>query len=129
MGDYNYRESEAAWASDDQWECCEFLRDLFGGFHHMRLENVKDYGMGIAYSIRYPQMATADNSQLTRMVFMAHDRMIRVELNGSGPAMIKLCLWKRHKREGQLRERHATVEDALALHRQHHESLPETVTT
>lgn len=117
MSEYKYRQDAANWASDDQWECCELLRDLFGGFHHMRLSLVKEHGYGIAYSVRHKSLATFDNSQLTRLVFLAHDRMVRVEIEGSGPGMFKLCLWKRHKREGSLSERHPTAEKALEQHR------------
>ena len=109
------------WMSDDQWECYEMLADLFRGFHHIT-GKLHEFSSGIALNTTNSNMfATYDFDGLTRAVVMAHDRMIRFEIAPSGPGMLKLVLFKRHKREGDLmRERHPTLEDAAALIRKVH---------
>lgn len=103
------------WMSDDQWECAIFLRDLFRGFHHVNGE-IKCLGLGIEINSRNSNWAaTYDYDGLTRAVVMAHDRMIRFEIRASGPGMLRLCLWKRHARNGRMNERHPTMESAIEI--------------
>ena len=109
--EYDYRTQEFPWASDDQWACLQLLGELFLGFHH--LPGVpKPYGRGIRLDHRPQWLSTFDFDSLTRLVFLAHDRAIRVEIDGSGPGMVKLVLHKRI-REGVMHERHPTIEAAL----------------
>lgn len=114
--------------SDDQWECAEMLADLYGGFHHLYSE-VKRHGTGVELNTSAFRLATFDFSALTSAVFMAHDRMIRFGVESSGPRMVKLVLFKRHKREGRMHERHPTIETALALHRERHKSIDDALNT
>ena len=101
------------WMSNDQWSCALFLADLFFGFHHVHGE-IKQCGRGIQLNSRNSNWAaTFDYDGLTRAVVMAHDRMIRFEIEPSGPGMLKLRLWQRHTREGRMYERHPTLEDAV----------------
>jgi hypothetical protein len=104
------------WMTDDQYECFELLADLFRGFHHVYGEP-REFGHGIALNIRSHRLATFDFDALTTAVFLAHDRMIRIEIQPSGPGMVKICLHKRHKRDGMMYERHPTIEEALATYR------------
>ncbi len=92
------------------------LADLCGGFHHLYSE-VKRHGNGVELNTSAFRLATFDFSALTSAVFMAHDRMIRFGVESSGPSMVKLVLFKRHKREGRMHERHPTIEQALATYR------------
>ena len=52
-------------------------------------------------------------SGLTKAVVLAHDRMIRLSIVPSGPNMIGLVANKRHSREGDVSERHPTIEQAI----------------
>lgn len=104
------------WMTDDQWACYVFLADVFGGFHHVH-HPVKEFGYGICTSVISGRLSTFDFDGLTRIVLLAHDRMIRVELQSSGPRMVKLCLHQRHKRDGCISGRHPTIEQALETHR------------
>jgi hypothetical protein len=87
-----------------------------GGTHHIEdcisLRSKKNpirwdhpYMLDVCYS---GQMATYDFDELTRLVFLAHDCRVRVELRGAG-----LYLHPR-KRNGGMSERHPTVEQALS---------------
>ena len=100
------------WMTDDQWECYQMLADLFYGFQHIT-GKLHNFGEGIALNTYSNNFATFDYNQLTRAVLMAHDRMIRFSIEPSGPGMLKLVLFKRHKREGSMFERHPTMEQAI----------------
>ncbi len=100
------------WMSDDQWECAKMFADVRGGFHHVDSE-FKPHGMGVKINTHTGDWATYDFNSLTKIVISAHDRCIRVELKPSGPRMIGFALWKRHKRDGGMAERHPTIEDAI----------------
>lgn len=105
------------WMTDDQWSCAIFLRDLFRGFHHV-LGEIKPCGTGIKLNTSATNWAaTYDYDGLTRAVVMAHDRMVRFEFRPSGPRMMQLSLFQRHKREGKMHERHPTLEEAIAATR------------
>ena len=104
------------WMTDDQWECVHMFADVVGGFHHIT-GSVKPFGCGIKVSAYPTRFATFDFDGLTRLVLLAHDRMIRVAVAPSGPGMIAFEMRKRHKRDGKISERHPTIEQAIALHR------------
>lgn len=105
-----YREP---WMTDDQWECALLLADLFYGLNHLDGKIKKDWD-GIKVAVGNGNWAASfDYDGLTRAVVMAHDRMIRIEIKPAGPEKIKLHLQKRHHREGTMRDRHPTLEDAV----------------
>lgn len=109
---YPYRQD---WMSDDQYECYEFLADLFCGWHHIT-GKLHEWGDGIRLNTSQVWgFATFDFDKLTRAVVMAHDRMIRFEICPSGPGMLGLVLHKRHKRNGRMFERHPTIEEAIKI--------------
>ena len=107
------------WATDDQWQCCLMIFDIIGGEHHLT-GKIKEWGTGICYNTRNHSLATFDYNLLTKIVFMSHDRMIRFGIEPSGPGMLKWCLWKRHKRQGSLFERHPTIKTALLEYRKYY---------
>lgn len=104
----------ADWMSDDQWACARLLADLYGGFHHVPTNAIRQFGKGISISHYRFHLATFDYDQLTRLVVLAHDRCIRAEVEGGGPGQLKIILHKRHHREGRMNERHPTLEDNVA---------------
>jgi len=85
--------------------------DVVGGFHHI-YNKIKPFGDGVKTSV-LGSWATFDFDQLTRIVILGHDRMIRVEIGQSGPKMFCVVLHKRHSREGSMTKRHPTIEDAI----------------
>src|ERR1017187_1988032 len=108
-----YRET---WMSDDQWQCALFWAEIMRGFHHIQ-GTFKKHGKGIAITQAHGNFATWDFNNLTRLVFLAHDRCIRVEIDGGGFGNSKFTLFKRHKRDGQMHERHPMLETAYAAWR------------
>lgn len=103
-----------SWMDDAQWECAQMLADLFGGFNHV-CGNIKPEWGGIKVAVTNGNWAASfDFDGLTKAIVMAHDRMIRFEITPAGPHAIKLHLRKRHSRDGDARDRHPTMEDAVS---------------
>lgn len=61
----------------------------------------------------YGMLATADSDILTRLVISAHDQCIRVQIQSSGPRLVKIVLSPRHGRIGPFSEIHPTIEQAI----------------
>jgi len=91
-------------------EAIAFFSEFYRGEHHFPAK-VKPYGPGWSIS-HFGPLATFDSDDLTRLVFLAHDRCIRVQVEQGGPNRIRIAIWKR-VREGCLYERHPTIEQAL----------------
>ena len=108
------------WMNDENWECAEFLADMHKGWHHLP-GKIKRHGAGVEINT-FRTMSTFDFDDLTRLVFLAHDRCIRIEIKPSGPGRVKLCLWKRARKvEGMsMWEYHPTLETAVKDWREHH---------
>lgn len=105
----------------DQLECFELLCDIHGGGNHLfgKIHPCGESGIYINSTCTH-YMSTFDYSNLTRAVVLAHDRMIRFEIEPSGPRMLKLIAHKRHSRDGRMHERHPTIEDAITDIRNNH---------
>ena len=112
MNEESYRKN---WMSDDQYKCYKMLADMSGGFHHI-YNPVKPWGDGITTNI-YGHWSTFDFSQLTALIVLCHDRMIRAEISACNMQYFKLVLHKRQKREGHMFEKHPTIEDAIKTFR------------
>ena len=106
-------ELQPADMSDDQRECFKLVCDLVYGEHHV-CGKVHECGVGIRWNATNlcGKLSTFDFDYLTRLVVMAHDRCIRVEVDSRSPTILAITLHKRHKREGRMYERHPTMEEA-----------------
>ena len=92
-----------------------FFSDFYLGKHHI-YATIKPYGEG--WCINHAGgFSTFDFDNLTRLVFLAHEKCIRVELTQGGPRAIKIAIWKRKGRTGSIYERHPTIENALEIWR------------
>ena len=87
-----------------------FFIEFFRGKHHFP-SKMKDWGNGWCINSRQG-LATYDFNTLTRLVLMAHEYSIRVELQSAGLHGIKIIIHQR-KREGSMYERHPTIEKAI----------------
>ena len=92
-------------------EATIFFGDYFFGENHIP-DEIKRYGNGAWRVACKTPMATSDYDELTRLVVMAHDRCIRVEIVPNGMNRYFIAIWKR-SREGGLMESHPTMEDAV----------------
>lgn len=105
-----------SWMTDDQWFCACLLADVVGGFHHVD-GKFKECGRGVRITINAYRLSTFDSDRLTRLVLLAHDRCVRVDIAGGVARMVTLELHRRHKRDGDMMSRHPTVAEAIATHR------------
>lgn len=93
-------------------EATAFFSEYYGGEHHIPGFKVDPCGIGWSVNDDRGGMATFDFSQLTRLVFMAHEKCVRVEVMAVRSGIIRLAIWKR-KREGGVCERHPTLQEAM----------------
>ena len=93
-------------------EAEDFFIEFFKGKHHFPAK-MKEWGNGWCINSLFG-LATYDFDTLTRLVLMAHDKCVRVELQSAGLHGIKIILHKR-KREGSMYERHPTIEKVLGI--------------
>lgn len=105
----------------DKEAAIEFFGEFFLGKHHIPA-TIHEWGEGWCINISR-DLATFDFDDLTRLVFLAHDRCVRVSVSGdSGPRMIRICIWQRNTRspDGAFYDRHPTIEQALEIWRKHY---------
>lgn len=116
MNNETHLKEHFSWMTEDQWECFEMLCDLFYGAHHIigKIQPSGERGIIINSTNCRNRFGSYDYDNLTRAVVMAHDRMIRFAIEPSGPNMLRLVLHKRHKRDGDMTEKHPSLEDAVA---------------
>jgi hypothetical protein len=96
----------------------EFFAEFFGGEHHFP-DELKPWGPGWCIKSDQRDFSTYDYDGLTRLVLMAHDRCVRVEIIPCGKRL-QIAIHQRHAREGRMTERHPTIEMALARWRETH---------
>jgi hypothetical protein len=64
-------------------------------------------------------LSTWDFDELTKLVILCHDRIIRCEIRAVAPGILKMCFTKRI-RHGDISKRHPTIERAIELCRKEH---------
>lgn len=85
----------------------EFYRNIL-----FKTPEVKRFGDGWSVNHR-GYLATYDFDNLTRLVFMAHEKCIRASIHPCTPNLIRIAIHKREGRTGSFMERHPTIEKAL----------------
>ena len=93
-------------------EAEDFFSEFYLGKHHIPS---KIHAFGNGWNVnQYGSLSTYDFDGLTRLVFLAHDKCIRVGIGSSGPGTIKIIIYKRKNRDGDHQyDRHPTIETAL----------------
>ena len=95
-----------------------FFSALFRGEHHIPNgsrrgdDGVTPHGLGWCVIDDGTNWATFDFNELTRLVFLAHDRCLRVEVTPARNGKLKIAIWRR-EREGAQSRRHPTLEKAV----------------
>lgn len=91
----------------------KFFSLLFRGKHHIPggEQGVKPIPGGW-YVNAWDELSTFDNDQLTALVFLAHDKAVRVLISQSGPRRVKIVIFQR-QRGGDSYDRHPTLEEAV----------------
>jgi len=100
------------------------LLDAWVGIHHISRGILRRVDWSDPWLIRtacpsYANLATYDGDHLTRLVFLAHDLCVRVELRPHGPSYVGLVFTPRERdgdREQHMRDlrNHPTLDEAVA---------------
>lgn len=105
--------------SEVGYRCANLLARLVGGLHHVDHDSAKkaewSNARHVSINMGNENFATFDFNTLTRLVFLAHELCIRVELRAVRGCIIQLMMHPRHTREGGMCERHPTIEQALEV--------------
>lgn len=94
-------------------EAIDFFSEFYGGEHHIPGYEVKANGP-FCWTVNHNRggLSTFDFNHLTRLVVMAHDKCIRVDLIPIRNGIMQISISNR-KREGSIWERHPTIEEAI----------------
>lgn len=90
-GEFSELGKTVAWFLDEMW-----------GLHHINRTSLKKVGWNNVPWIEVVfdrSMSTVDNDDLTRLVVIAHQMMLRVNLQGVGPGYVKLAFHQRTCRD------------------------------
>ncbi len=94
----------------------DLLGDVFFGIYHINLSLLrkanwtnKDW----ITIVLYGSLTTVDSDELTRLVVLAHDKMLRMTVSSCSPKYLRLTFWERTIREGSITERCPTIEDHI----------------
>jgi hypothetical protein len=71
------------------------------------------FGYGVRFVLFSSGLSTWDFNHLTRLVILAHDECIRVDVSPCAPRYLAIMMHPR-VREGAMSQRHPTIEDAIA---------------
>ena len=105
----------------------DLLGDLFAGIYHLDDDKLKNVDWGSTHHIEYPlgwkQLSTYNNSLLTLLVLMAHQRALRVTIAPRSNKYITLLFHPRKSgMEHDFFERHPTIEEAINTFNAHYPS-------
>jgi len=98
--------------TEAQRVCFDLLCEVFHGEHHAP-ERIYAFGRGIKCNAENHRLSTFDFDYLTRLVVLAHDACVRVEIVSTRPGRVGLVLHKRAGRTGSSYDRHPTIEEAI----------------
>jgi hypothetical protein len=104
----------------------DLLGDVFLGIYHIDSKQLRAVDWSDAEYIEVPinaSLCTVDFDHLTRLLVLAHDRMIRVDINGRARGWLLVKFHQRHSRTGQMSQRYPTLEDHAAALRAHYEQV------
>ena len=107
-----------------------FFAEWCGGEHHIPApgccgdHGVREYGPGSWCVNLYGDMSTFDFDRLTALVFLAHDRCVRASVMQGGPRMVKVVIWNRDSRTGEMWQRHPTLDEAVTRWRKYTQEKP-----
>lgn len=100
------------------------LSDLFVGLYHIPARSLRRVDWTNSHYIEFVtdvNLATFDGPQLTRLVFLAHDYCVRVDIQPASPRYFRF-VFHRRQRNGGIFERHPTIEQAIFDWRRLHAS-------
>jgi hypothetical protein len=97
-------------------EATKFYSEFYRGEHHIPGEKPKQWGLGFTVIHDRGELSSFDFNSLTKLVLMAHDQCIRVEVSPHSKKEMRISIWKR-ERDGSIDSRHPTIEQAISTFR------------
>jgi hypothetical protein len=94
------------------------LGELYLGIYHVpvrALSRAEWHNPHVVILTVRGTLSTFDFDELTRLVLLAHERCIRVEIDGAAPGYLRL-MFSRRTRSGDTTKRHPTIAQAITAH-------------
>lgn len=104
------------WRELKREEAEDFFATFYRGKHHIPGERVREEGPAfyVNHPATGPGLSSFDYDDLTRLVFLAHDRAIRVAITASNPRHVRILIaGQRTRPPGDMALVHPTIEQAL----------------
>ncbi len=106
----------------------DLLGDVFCGIYHLDQKELCKVDWTDNYFIVFRlacSLSTFDNELLTKLVVLAHDRYLRVDIGAASKGKLELMFHLRCYRTGEISRRMPTMEDHLASIRRYYQPEPE----
>lgn len=106
----------------------DLLGDVFLGIYHIDTKLFRQVDWSDEQCIFVPinsSLCTVDFDHLTRLMVLAHDRMLRVELKGRSRGWLSVGVWQRNSRTGSVWQRCPTLEEHAMQLRAHFNAEPQ----
>ena len=98
-------------------EAIDFFSEFFRGKHHIPKrrgqKNLDQWGEGFCVCVRN-SLSTFDFDELTRLVILAHKKLMRAEISPASSKYLRIIVFKR-KHEGHFYERHPNTKDLIEM--------------
>lgn len=111
-------------------ECCDLLDAVFAGIHNapINFDRAEFTAHHVLVRARWKSLATWDFNELTRLVVLAHDAMIRVEISAAAPKVLSIFMHPRLTRDKAdgIARRMPTIEEAITVVRERSHRKPMT---
>lgn len=106
----------------------DLLGDVFKGIYHLdykALSRVRwNDNYCIIFILSWWDLSTFDFDELTKLVVLSHDRMIRISINAVAPHRMQLLFHQRKTRIGSISERMPTMEEHIEIIRKDLNEVP-----
>ena len=102
--------------NDAQRECAELVFKAIGGKYRFN-GNFYECGLSsLKITDRYMELSTFDSNTLTKLVFLAHDMCIKLNISSARNPGVTIFLHKRKGRDGTIHNRHPSLMEAYSNH-------------
>lgn len=96
----------------------DILGDLFAGIYHLDTKMLRKVDWSNKYftvvTLDHKRLSTVDFDELTALVVLAHDRMLRVSVSARATGKLEVMFHQRETRVGDISVRCPTMEDHAA---------------
>lgn len=94
-------------------QVADILGEVYRGLYHLPQSSRHQWEHPHYMKIPVRSVATFDNSDLSHLVILCHDRCVRLEITPGGAGQINLCFSKRDRNAECSFDRHPTLEEQI----------------